>query len=163
MKRKDDLRLDIDLDIRTIYPDSLDREGAFYTSHGYPNESVYISSGVVDPVYLKSVLELNKDCASELHEDICKRLRDIYVKKNQDYGNSFDESLDKFGLIASATRINDKVNRFFSLCTGKKKAKVVEESVKDTLMDLANYTIMTIMWLEEKENLAKNSKKGAKK
>lgn len=163
MKRKDDLRFDIDLDINTMYPDSLMVDSKFYTSHGYPNESIYVTSNMVDPNYLKSMLELNKDCASELHEDICKRLRDIYVKKNQDYGNSFDESLDKFGLIASATRINDKVNRFSSLCTGKKKAKVVEESVKDTLMDLANYAIMTIMWLEERENLEKNHKKGAKK
>lgn len=144
-----------DLDIRTMYPESLEADGKFYTSYGYPNNCTFFNPYILE--------ELNRDCASELHKDICKRLLDIYVKKNQDYGNSFDESLDKFGLIASATRINDKVNRFSSLCTGKKKAKVVEEGVKDTLMDLANYAIMTIMWLEEKENLDKNSKKGAKK
>lgn len=163
MKRKDNLRFDIDLDIRTMYPDSLDVDSKFYTSHGYPNDCIFVTSNMVASDNSLSISDLNEDCSSELHADICKRLRDIYVKKNQDYGNSFDESLDKFGLIASATRINDKVNRFSSLCTDKKKAKVVEESVKDTLMDLANYAIMTIMWLEERENLAKNSKKKAKK
>ena len=29
---------------------------------------------------------------------------------------------------------------------------VLDESIKDTLQDLANYAIMTMMWLEEKEN-----------
>lgn len=70
-----------------------------------------------------------------------------YTAKNCDYGNSFDQSLDKFGLIASIVRMGDKMNRIESL--SKKKAEVKDESIKDTLLDLANYAIMTVMWLNK--------------
>jgi ribonuclease P protein component len=31
----------------------------------------------------------------------------------------------------------------------KKEAKVKDESIKDTLLDMANYAVMTLMWLEK--------------
>ena len=74
-----------------------------------------------------------------------------YCKKNHDYGNSFEQSLDKFGLIASAVRIGDKMNRFESLT--QKKAQVCGESIRDTLLDMANYAIMTIMWIDKNGNV----------
>lgn len=74
-----------------------------------------------------------------------------YIDKNHDYGNSFDKSLDKFGLIASMVRMEDKMNRLTSLID--KKAKVKDESVKDTLLDLANYCIMTAMWINKNDSL----------
>lgn len=68
-----------------------------------------------------------------------------YAAKNHDYGNSFEQSLDKFGLLAAVVRMGDKMNRIESLAV--KKAEVKDESIKDTLLDLANYAIMTVMWL----------------
>lgn len=70
-----------------------------------------------------------------------------YAAKNHDYGNSFDKSLDKFGIVASIVRMGDKMNRIESLTN--KEAKVNDESIKDTLLDLANYAIMTVMWLDK--------------
>lgn len=77
---------------------------------------------------------------------ITDNMFEIYKKKNHDYGNSFDRSLDKFGLTASAIRIGDKVNRFESLVN--KEAQVAGESIRDTLLDMANYAIMTVMWMD---------------
>lgn len=77
---------------------------------------------------------------------ITQNMAKTYASKNHDYGNSFENSLDKFGIIASVVRLGDKMNRIESLT--KKSPEVKDESIKDTLLDLANYSIMTIMWLE---------------
>ena len=82
--------------------------------------------------------------------DITTNMVKTYAAKNHDYGNSFDQSLDKFGLIASIVRMGDKMNRLETLVT--KKAQVEDESIKDTLLDLANYSIMTVMWLNKNDN-----------
>ena len=76
-------------------------------------------------------------------EKITAKMRDTYIAKNSDYGNSFDKSMDEFGITASVVRMSDKMERLKSLT--KKKAQVKDESVKDTLLDLANYAIMTVM------------------
>ena len=78
-------------------------------------------------------------------KEVVKGMISTYIRKNHDYGNSFDKSLDKFGLVASVVRIGDKMNRIESLV--QKKAMVQDESIKDTLLDMASYCVMTIMWL----------------
>lgn len=86
---------------------------------------------------------------SELGEfrDITNSMIQTYQAKNQDYGNSFEKTLDRFGLVASIIRLSDKMNRIESL--SQKKAKVESESIEDTLLDLANYAIMTVIWLRK--------------
>lgn len=79
--------------------------------------------------------------------DITTSMAKTYAAKNHDYGNSFEQSCDKFGLIAAVVRLGDKMNRIESLTV--KKAEVKDESIKDTLLDLANYAIMTVMWLNQ--------------
>lgn len=78
--------------------------------------------------------------------DITTEMTKVYVRKDHDYSNSFDRSLDEFGLIASVVRIGDKMNRIKSLAL--KEAKVKDESIRDTLLDMANYAIMTVIWLD---------------
>ena len=82
-------------------------------------------------------------------KDIAKGMIETYVRKNHDYGNSFDKSLDKFGLVASVVRIGDKMNRIESLV--QKKAMVQDESIRDTLLDMANYATMTVMWMDNQK------------
>lgn len=82
----------------------------------------------------------------EKHIEICKELNRIYRDKNHDYGDSFGETYKKLGIISAVTRITDKVNRLQILCT--KESKVKDESIRDTLIDLANYAIMTIIEIE---------------
>ena len=82
---------------------------------------------------------------------IANQMTDLYARKNRDYGNSFDKSMDKFGLVVAAIRIGDKVNRLQSL-VAKGGAEVKDESIADTFIDLACYSIMTLMWMEGKAN-----------
>ena len=76
-----------------------------------------------------------------------EKLAKVYVAKNKDYGDSFTRSLDKRGIIASIVRMEDKMNRIDSLYD--KPTTEVDESLVDSLEDLANYAIMTAMWLEK--------------
>ena len=85
-------------------------------------------------------LDSFKEKADELH--------DIYKRKNNDYGNSFEVSLDKYGVIAAVVRLQDKVTRYVSLTTGGNKRLVADEKVEDTLLDLVNYCVMTVMYYE---------------
>lgn len=103
---------------------------------------------------IKAAEENNKlpESANQF-KNIAKGMIEIYVRKNHDYGNSFDKSLDKFGLVASVVRIGDKMNRIESLV--QKKAMVQDESIRDTLLDMANYAIMTVMWMDNQTNTCK--------
>lgn len=81
-------------------------------------------------------------------ERVTDEMHRTWKAKNADYGSSFDEGIDRFGLVSAAVRVCDKANRFASLADGK-KAQVKGESIRDTLMDLANYCVMTVMRLDE--------------
>ena len=80
-------------------------------------------------------------------EDITITLRKVYEAKNRDYNDSFGQSFAKWGLPMSCIRLGDKLNRLESFAQGK-DMKVKDESIKDTLVDLANYAIMTLIELE---------------
>lgn len=83
------------------------------------------------------------------HKLLCDQLNKTYEQKNHDYGNSFGETYKKLGIISAITRISDKYNRICSLATkSADERKVKDESIKDTLLDLANYCIMTVIEME---------------
>lgn len=84
----------------------------------------------------------------DVHKQICDQIYDTYVAKNHDYGDSFGESIQEFGPIAGVVRLNDKMNRIKTLVNGDGDRKVTDESVKDALLDLANYAIMLSMELD---------------
>lgn len=90
----------------------------------------------------------NNQCV--MHKKICDELTELYRKKNHDYGDSFHKSFEEFGLTMAAIRISDKVNRFKALI--KSDSQVNDESIRNTLIDAANYCILTVMELDtEKE------------
>lgn len=78
-----------------------------------------------------------------VHDGLCKALHNIYKAKNKDYGDSFS-SLRKEFPEAILIRLGDKYNRLKSLMKSG-KAEVKDESVEDTLLDLANYCLMEIV------------------
>ena len=79
-------------------------------------------------------------------EDILQEMQELYNKKNHDYGNSFSDTIKEFGLVPAVARINDKMQRLKQLVKGEKMQ--VNESMKDTLMDMANYCVLTIMGMD---------------
>lgn len=81
------------------------------------------------------------------HEAICQQLNDLYRRKNADYGDSFGQSFAEYGMTMPCIRLEDKLNRLKAL-TRKRDAQVQDESVTDTLLDLANYAIMTVIEMQ---------------
>lgn len=80
-------------------------------------------------------------------EDVTIRLRNLYEAKNRDYGDSFSKSFQEWGLPMSCIRLSDKLNRLSSFAKNQEML-VKDESIRDTLMDLANYAIMTLVELD---------------
>lgn len=95
--------------------------------------------------YAAAFTEINENVKdfNKLAQEMCE----LYEKKNTDYGDSFNTSLSKYGLIAALTRISDKFNRLESLILNKEQ-KIKDEKLEDTLIDLANYAMMTVLWIK---------------
>lgn len=71
----------------------------------------------------------------------------LYAKKNHDYGNSFDKGMDDIGEAYGIGRIYDKVNRLVTLTKPSCESKAItDETLDDTLMDLACYSIMLLKY-----------------
>ena len=87
----------------------------------------------------------------ELMASLLDRELSIYELKNQKYGNSFDLSVKKYGLISALTRMSDKWNRIENLILTHDNG-TDDESLKDSLMDLANYCNMTVLILDAERN-----------
>ena len=85
----------------------------------------------------------------EAFTSIAKEMTELYAKKNHDYGNSFDESCDKIGIGYPLGRLLDKMNRLIA-CMGKEDKMQINESIEDTLKDLACYSVMTLSYLKRK-------------
>lgn len=91
----------------------------------------------------------------KMFREITYKLGNLYEKKSACYGDSFGETFRKLGLISAVTRISDKYNRLVSLATNN-NIDDLGESIEDTLVDLANYSIMTLIELQ-KESKDKSS------
>lgn len=68
----------------------------------------------------------------------------LFKKKNKDYGDAFA----KYGPIGVIVRMGDKISRLMTI--KKNKISMVDEKMRDTLIDLHNYSAMAIMLLDEK-------------
>lgn len=81
------------------------------------------------------------------HAEICTQLTDVYSRKNEDYNDSFAKSFDEYGMAMPCIRLEDKLNRLKALTVHNQIPSVKDESIEDTLIDLANYAIMTLIEL----------------
>ena len=79
---------------------------------------------------------------------IALEIAQLVEKKNHDYDNSFDKTMDKYGDTAYFLRIEDKLNRLINL--SKKEAKVNDEKVEDTLKDIIGYTLLMLKYKNKK-------------
>lgn len=85
---------------------------------------------------------------------VLEKMERTYIAKNNDYDNSFHQSYEEFGLVSPVIRMADKLNRLKSFCRNAQKGMLVkDESVRDTLLDLANYAVMTLAEMEKEEEL----------
>ena len=84
---------------------------------------------------------------AQMHREICEEINDLYARKNHDYGDSFHQTFVEEGMAMARIRLGDKFNRFKTLSRSGEQ-KVDDESIRDTLIDLANYAIMTVLEME---------------
>lgn len=80
------------------------------------------------------------------YKSIQKEAIELFEKKNADYGDAFAE----YGTIGVLVRIGDKIKRLQSI-EKNKITLVSDERLRDTLIDLHNYSAMAMMLLEDKE------------
>lgn len=81
-------------------------------------------------------------------KEFTDQLAETLQEKNDAYGDSFTKSVDEDGLLVLKIRLGDKLNRVSSLIK-KGELKENDESLEDTLLDLAGYSILGLKYLEE--------------
>ena len=81
-------------------------------------------------------------------KDYTDHLAEILQEKNTAYGDSFTKSVDEDGLLVLKIRLGDKFNRVSSLIK-KGELKENDESLADTLLDMAGYSILGLKYLKE--------------
>lgn len=74
-------------------------------------------------------------------ESVLDKMKELHAKKNKDYGDAFHKSFVEFGPTAGVVRMNDKMERVKSLVKNG-KTEVKDESLMDSLEDLACYAVM---------------------
>lgn len=80
------------------------------------------------------------------------KMKDLYLKKNHDYGDSVSKTFDEYGLTSFLVRMDDKMNRIKTL-NKIQDAAVRGEKIEDTLLDLANYAILALTEIEFRKKL----------
>lgn len=82
-------------------------------------------------------------------EQITNEMLDLYQRKQADYGNSVAKTFDEWGLVSFLVRMEDKLNRVTTLTKkSSTEQQVKDEKIEDTLLDLANYSIMALIELD---------------
>ena len=82
-------------------------------------------------------------------KNITQEMLETYSRKNVDYDDAFTKSLEEDGLLVAKIRLGDKYKRFSALI--KQENLVKDESIEDTLLDMASYAIMTVMFNRNKD------------
>ena len=93
----------------------------------------------------------NKDRVTQMSQ-VQKEALELFKKKNQDYGDAFAN----YGTVGVLVRMGDKIARLQSI-TQKSVTLVNTESLRDTLIDLHNYSAMAVMLIDEIEEVDLNS------
>ena len=99
----------------------------------------------------------------EKFAQITDKMKEIYACKHHDYGQSTKDTYRKYGLVSMIVRMRDKLNRIESIYTlmQNNEKPMVNESLYDTLGDLANYAIITMIeQMDLEEDLNKSIKQG---
>ena len=93
--------------------------------------------------------------ASQAFFDLCDSLKEMHAKKSYDYGSATDplanirNGADFVGIEAwraAMVRLSDKVTRLQTYC---RTGRLEHEGVEDTLMDLASYSLLTLLMHRE--------------
>ena len=91
---------------------------------------------------------MNRNTTDNPFKDYTDHLAKILQEKNHAYGDSFTKSVDDYGLKVIGIRLFDKYNRIKHLVNND-ELKENDESLEDTLLDMAGYSILSLKYLKE--------------
>ena len=106
---------------------------------------------------------LNRDTLLDLHKELCVNARQLMEVKNHDYSGGKDVSdpflnftrVERLGITDTKTgfmvRMTDKISRLITFIqTGTFKVK--DEALRDTIMDLINYSILLYAYTQHEKD-----------
>lgn len=149
-------------DATWISKDLISSDDVVYNADSYPSAFEKVMVGVDKNIVLSRTLaniwngmveKVREDASNDNGYDaVLKEMKDTYEKKNSDYGNSFEKTLNEFGLTPGIAQIYHKFERVKQLV--KSPDAKVNESMRDSLLDMCNYIAMTVAWMDKegKEN-----------
>ena len=132
--------------------DSYDYASAFEKVMGGFGKD-FVLSKTLSKIWNEMIEKTLEDVSNEKGYDaVLKEMKDTYDRKNADYGNSFEKTLNEFGLTPGIAQIYHKFERVKQLV--KSPDAKVNESMRDSLLDMCNYIAMTVAWMDKegKEN-----------
>ena len=101
---------------------------------------------------------MTKKKMEQTFKNILSEMQVLYNAKNADYGNSFSDTSREFGYVPAVARINDKLNRIKRMVKGGEMN--INESMRDNLIDIAVYSVLTIMEIDRTRNKARGRDNG---
>lgn len=82
-------------------------------------------------------------------EKIFEEIKQILIRKNSDYQNSFSLTFREYGLQSVHIRLTDKLNRLKYLATNE--AEIENETIENVLQDIIGYSILTLLEIKKKD------------
>ena len=80
---------------------------------------------------------------AEIHKMICDKMHSTFLAKNADYGGSFSLLRKRYPNLA-VIHISEKLARIEQLSSSDSEPQVINESLLDSYIDLANYAVMEL-------------------
>lgn len=126
-------------------------EGTASGGWGIMNYRVRLTSDYsYTPTEKSKKMSENRVESIKRHEKVCREINRVYEKKARDGDDSFHKMFLEWGLLMVPILLGDKYN---SLCALSKDSdqRVSNEAIRDVLIELANFAIMTIIELDKEE------------
>ena len=79
----------------------------------------------------------------EQYQKIHDEAKELFYSKNKDYGDAFSE----YGPVGVIIRLGDKIKRYTTITNSA--INVESETLRDSLIDLHNYSAMALMLIDE--------------
>tara|TARA_B100000949_G_C14149047_1_gene393954 strand:+ start:325 stop:678 length:354 start_codon:yes stop_codon:yes gene_type:complete len=105
---------------------------------------------------------MNRDALLKMHESLCKEAKQLMERKNHDYSGGENRELpflnfsrvESMGITTTEkgflVRMTDKMSRLSTFCK-EGDFKVSDETLKDTILDIINYSILLYAYVESKK------------
>lgn len=90
-----------------------------------------------------------------IHKELTDKIHHLYETKDMDYGDSMHPLFEEYGLTAFLVLFEIKINRIKSL----QYKSSHYESLEDSLMDLANYSLIALTEIQQLNNKRNNEKR----